>query len=356
MVRLAQEFAMRYPLVDGQGNFGNIDGDNAAAMRYTEARLTKVSRLLLNGIDENAVDFRQTYDGESEEPVLLPAAFPNLLANGAQGIAVGMATSIPPHNIIELVEAAKHLVKHPGSSIETLMNFVKGPDFPTGGVLVEPENSILSAYKTGKGSFRLRARYEVEKEKNGLWRIIVTQIPFQIQKSRLIEKLADALQQKKLPMLHDIRDESAEDIRILLEPKSRRLSPEAVMESLFHVTDLEIRIPLNLNVLDSNSKPNVISLKEALQQWLSHRKDVLLRQSQFRLDKIQKRLEIIEGYLIVFLNLDEVIEIIREDEHPRNKLMYRFSLTEFQANTVLDMRLRSLRRLEEEGLKASRKP
>ena len=352
MVRLAQEFAMRYPLVDGQGNFGNIDGDNAAAMRYTEARLTKVSRLLLNGIDENAVDFRQTYDGESEEPVLLPAAFPNLLANGAQGIAVGMATSIPPHNIIELVEAAKHLIKHPGSSIETLMNFVKGPDFPTGGVLVEPENSILSAYKTGKGSFRLRASYEVEKEKNGLWRIIVTQIPFQIQKSRLIEKLADALQQKKLPMLQDIRDESAEDIRILLEPKSRRLSPEAVMESLFHVTDLEIRIPLNLNVLDSNSKPNVISLKEALQQWLSHRKDVLLRQSQFRLDKIQKRLEIIEGYLIVFLNLDEVIEIIREDEHPRNKLMYRFSLTEFQANTVLDMRLRSLRRLEEEGLKS----
>ena len=265
MVRLAQEFAMRYPLVDGQGNFGNIDGDNAAAMRYTEARLTKVSRLLLNGIDENAVDFRQTYDGESEEPILLPAAFPNLLANGAQGIAVGMATSIPPHNIIELVEAAKHLVKHPGSSIETLMNFVKGPDFPTGGVLVEPENSILSAYKTGKGSFRLRASYEVEKEKNGLWRIIVTQIPFQIQKSRLIEKLADALQQKKLPMLQDIRDESAEDIRILLEPKSRRLSPEAVMESLFHVTDLEIRIPLNLNVLDQDNKPNVIGLKEALQ-------------------------------------------------------------------------------------------
>ena len=352
MVRLAQEFAMRYPLVDGQGNFGNIDGDNAAAMRYTEARLTKVSRLLLNGIDENAVDFRQTYDGESEEPVLLPAAFPNLLANGAQGIAVGMATSIPPHNIIELVEAAKHLVKHPGSSIETLMNFVKGPDFPTGGVLVEPENSILSAYKTGKGSFRLRASYEVEKEKNGLWHIIVTQIPFQIQKSRLIEKLADALQQKKLPMLQDIRDESAEDIRILLEPKSRRLSPEAVMESLFHVTDLEIRIPLNLNVLDSETKPNVISLKEALQQWLSHRKDVLLRRSQFRLDKIRKRLEIIEGYLIVFLNLDEVIEIIREDEHPRDKLMYRFSLTEFQANTVLDMRLRSLRKLEEEGLKS----
>ncbi len=352
MVRLAQEFAMRYPLVDGQGNFGNIDGDNAAAMRYTEARLTKVSRLLLNGIDENAVDFRQTYDGESEEPILLPAAFPNLLANGAQGIAVGMATSIPPHNIIELVEAAKHLVKHPGSSIETLMNFVKGPDFPTGGVLVESENSILSAYKTGKGSFRLRASYEVEKEKNGLWRLIVTQIPFQIQKSRLIEKLADALQQKKLPMLQDIRDESAEDIRILLEPKSRRLSPEVVMESLFHVTDLEIRIPLNLNVLDSDNKPNVISLKEALQQWLSHRKDVLLRQSQFRLDKIQKRLEIIEGYLIVFLNLDEVIEIIREDEHPRDNLMYRFSLTDFQANTVLDMRLRSLRKLEEEGLKS----
>ncbi len=351
MVRLAQEFAMRYPLVDGQGNFGNIDGDNAAAMRYTEARLTRVSSLLLDGISENAVDFRQTYDGDSEEPVLLPAAFPNLLANGAQGIAVGMATSIPPHNVIELVDAAKHLIKRPGALIETLMNFVKGPDFPTGGVLVEPESSILSAYKTGKGSFRLRANYSVEKEKNGLWRIIVNQIPYQIQKSRLIEKLADALQQKKLPMLSDIRDESAEDIRILLEPKSRRLSPEAVMESLFQVTELEIKIPLNLNVLDCENKPNVLSLKDALQQWLDHRKNVLLRRAQFRLNAIAKRLEIIAGYLVVYSNLDEVIEIIRNDEQPRKRLISRFSLTEFQANTILDMRLRSLRRLEEEGLR-----
>ena len=352
MVRLAQDFAMRYPLVDGQGNFGNIDGDNAAAMRYTEARLTQVSRLLLAGIDENAVDFRQTYDGESEEPVLLPAGFPNLLANGAQGIAVGMATSIPPHNVIELVDAAKHLIKHPGASVETMMNFVKGPDFPTGGVLVEPEASILSAYQSGKGSFRLRANYVVEREKNGIWLLIVTEIPYQIQKSRLIEKLADALQQKKLPMLSDIRDESAEDVRILLEPKSRRLSPEIVMESLFQVTDLEVRIPLNLNVLDTDNKPNVLSLKQALQQWLDHRKNVLLRRTQFRLDAIARRLEVVAGYLVVFLNLDEVIEIIREDYHPRDALMLRFSLTEFQANTVLDMRLRSLRRLEEEGLKS----
>ncbi len=352
MVRLAQEFAMRYPLVDGQGNFGNIDGDNAAAMRYTEARLTRVSKLLLDGIDENAVDFRQTYDGDSNEPILLPAAFPNLLANGAQGIAVGMATSIPPHNLIELIDAAKHLVKHPGASVETLMNFVKGPDFPTGGVLVESQNSILSAYKTGKGSFRLRANYIIEKEKNGIWRIIVNQIPYQIQKSRLIEKLADALQQKKLPVLSDIRDESAEDIRILLEPKSRRLSPEAIMESLFQVTDLEVRIPLNLNVLDNENKPNVLSLKNALQQWLDHRKNVLLRRTQFRLNAIARRLEIVAGYLIVFLNLDEVIEIIREDDHPRDRLMSRFLLNEFQANTILDMRLRSLRRLEEEGLKS----
>ena len=352
MVRLAQDFAMRYPLVDGQGNFGNIDGDNAAAMRYTEARLTQVSRLLLAGINENAVDFKQTYDGESEEPILLPAGFPNLLANGAQGIAVGMATSIPPHNVIEIVDAAKHLIKYPGASIETVMNFVKGPDFPTGGILVEPETSMLSAYRTGKGSFRLRANYFVEREKNGLWRLIVTEVPYQTQKSRLIEKLADALHQKKLPMLSDIRDESSEDVRILLEPKSRRLSPEAVMESLFQVTDLEVKIPLNLNVLDSDNKPNVLGLKQALQQWLNHRKQVLLRRAQFRLDEIGRRLEVVAGYLVVFLNLEEVIKIIREDDQPRDTLMARFSLSEFQANTILDMRLRSLRRLEEEGLKS----
>ena len=354
MVRLAQDFAMRYQLVDGQGNFGNIDGDNAAAMRYTEARMTDVARFLLDGIDEDAIDFRPTYDGESEEPVLLPAGFPNLLANGAQGIAVGMATAIPPHNVIELADAALHLIKYPNASVDTLLNYVKGPDLPTGGVLVEPADQIRQAYTTGRGGFRLRARWEVEKLKGGGWQIVVSEIPYQIQKSRLIEKMAEMLQARKLPVLADIRDESAEDIRIVLEPKSRRLDPEAVMESLFKLTELESRISLNLNVLDSSGRPSVLSLKDALKEWLAHRREVLVRRSRHRLGKIQRRLEILDGYLIVFLNLDEVIAIIRESDHPRDDLMARFSLTEVQANAILDMRLRSLRRLEEDGLRTER--
>ena len=354
MVRLAQEFAMRYQLVDGQGNFGNIDGDNAAAMRYTEARMTEVARLLLDGIDEDAIDFRPTYDGESEEPVLLPAGFPNLLANGAQGIAVGMATSIPPHNVIELADASLHLIKHPNASIETLLGFVQGPDFPTGGQLVEPADSILETYRTGKGGFRLRSRYEVEREKGGAYQIVVTEIPYQVSKSRLIEKMADMLNSKKLPFLADIRDESAEDIRIVLEPKSRRIAPEAIMENLFKLTDLENRVPMNLNVLDKDGRPGVLNLREALNAWLAHRREVLQRRSYFRLGKIARRLEMLEGYIIVFLNLDEVIRIIREDDHPKQALMARFELTDNQATAILDMRLRSLRRLEEMELRRER--
>ena len=354
MVRLAQEFAMRYRLVDGQGNFGNIDGDNAAAMRYTEARMTEVAQLLLDGIDEDTVDFRPTYDGESEEPCLLPAGIPNLLANGAQGIAVGMATSIPPHNVTELADAALHLIKHPNASVDTLMGYVRGPDFPTGGILVEPAGSIREAYATGRGGFRVRARWSVEKEKGGAWQVVVTEIPYQVQKSRLIERMADMLQAKKLPFLADIRDESAEDLRIVLEPKSRRLEPEVVMESLFKLTELETRVPLNLNVLDSDGRPGVMSLREALNAWLAHRREVLVRRSNFRLGKIASRLEVLEGYLVVYLNLDEVIAIIREAENPRARLMERFELTETQANAILDMRLRSLRRLEEMALKTER--
>jgi len=354
MVRLAQEFAMRYRLVDGQGNFGNIDGDNAAAMRYTEARMTDVAQRLLDGIDEDTVDFRPTYDGESEEPCLLPAGIPNLLANGAQGIAVGMATSIPPHNVTELADAALHLIKHPNASVDTLTGYVKGPDFPTGGILVEPADSIREAYATGRGGFRVRARWSVEKEKGGAWQVVVTEIPYQVQKSRLIERMDDMLQAKKLPFLADIRDESAEDLRIVLEPKSRRLEPEVVMESLFKLTDLETRVPLNLNVLDSDGRPGVMSLREALNAWLAHRREVLVRRSNFRLGKIASRLEVLEGYLVVYLNLDEVIAIIREAENPRGRLMERFELTETQANAILDMRLRSLRRLEEMALKTER--
>ncbi|MGB1474102.1 MAG: DNA topoisomerase IV subunit A, partial [Candidatus Puniceispirillaceae bacterium] len=354
MVRLAQDFAMRYQLVDGQGNFGNIDGDNAAAMRYTEARMTEVARLLLDGIDEDAIDFRPTYDGEAEEPVLLPAGFPNLLANGAQGIAVGMATSIPPHNVTELCDAAMHLIKYPGAAIDTLLGYVKGPDFPTGGVLVEPAETMRATYSSGKGGFRLRAKWEIEREKGGSWQIIVTEIPYQVQKSRLIEKMAEMLQDRKLPMLADICDESAEDIRLVLEPKSRRLDPEVVMESLFRLTELEVRISMNLNVLDASGKPSLMGLKEALQAWLDHRREVLIRRSQYRLEKIARRLEILEGYLVVFLNLDEVIAIIRESDHPRDELMARFGINEVQANAVLDMRLRALRRLEEEAIRTER--
>ncbi len=332
MVRLAQDFAMRYQLVDGQGNFGNIDGDNAAAMRYTEARMTNVAKLLLDGIDEDAVDFRATYDGEAEEPVLLPGGFPNLLANGAQGIAVGMATAIPPHNVVELADAALHLIKYPNASVDTLLNYVKGPDLPTGGILVEPSEQIRQAYTTGRGGFRLRARWNVEKDKGGAWQIVITEIPYQIQKSRLIEKMAEMLQAKKLPVLADIRDESAEDIRVVLEPKSRRLDPKAVMESLFKLTELETRVSLNLNVLDSNGRPSVLSLKEALTEWLLHRRNVLMRRSKYRLGKIERRLEILEGYLVVFLNLDEVIAIIRDTDHPREEFAVRFSLSDILAN------------------------
>ena len=354
MVRLAQDFAMRYQLVDGQGNFGNIDGDNAAAMRYTEARMTSVAKLLLEGIDEDAIDFRPTYDGEAEEPVLLPGGFPNLLANGAQGIAVGMATAIPPHNVIELADAALHLIKYPNASVDTLLNYVKGPDLPTGGILVESAEQIRQAYATGRGGFRLRARWKVEKDKGGAWQIVITEIPYQIQKSRLIEKMAEMLQAKKLPVLADIRDESAEDIRVVLEPKSRRLDPKAVMESLFKLTELETRVSLNLNVLDSSGRPSVLSLKEALTEWLSHRRNVLIRRSKYRLGKIERRLEVLEGYLVVFLNLDEVIIIIRETDRPRDELMVRFTLSDVQATAILDMRLRSLRRLEEEVLRTER--
>ncbi|MBL6622612.1 MAG: DNA topoisomerase IV subunit A [Alphaproteobacteria bacterium] len=354
MVRLAQSFAMRYPLVDGQGNFGNIDGDNAAAMRYTEARMSAFAQALLDGIDEDAVDFRPTYDGESDEPVLLPAGLPNLLANGAQGIAVGMATSIPPHNATELADAALHLIKYPNAAIETLTSFVKGPDFPTGGVLVEPAEAITQAYRTGRGSFRLRARWEVEKISGGSWQIVVSEIPFQVQKSRLIEKMAEMMQAKKLPMLADIRDESAEDVRLVLEPRSRRLDPQAVMEGLFRLTDLENRIQLNLNVLDAEGRPGVMDLRAVLRAWLEHRRVVLQRRSSFRLEKIARRLEMLDGYLVVYLNLDEVIRIIRDGDNPKTELMQRFDLNENQANGVLDMRLRALRKLEEIAIRSER--
>ena len=354
MVRLAQEFAMRYPLVDGQGNFGNIDGDNAAAMRYTEARMSNVARLLLDGIDEDAVDFRATYDGESEEPVILPAAFPNLLANGAQGIAVGMATSIPPHNVLELADAILHLIRYPNAGHDTISGFVKGPDFPTGGVLVEDPATIAEAYQTGRGSFRVRADWTVEKEKGGAWKIIVTAIPYQVQKSRLVEKMAEMLNDKKLPVLADIRDESAEDLRLVLEPKSRRIDPVLMMESLFKLTDLESRVSLNLNVLDASGKPGVLSLKSALLEWIDHRLVVLQRRSRYRLGKIASRLEVLEGYLVVYLNLDEVIAIIREEDNPKTRLMERFGLNENQANAILDMRLRSLRKLEEMEIRGER--
>ena len=354
MVRLAQDFAMRYPLVDGQGNFGNIDGDSAAAMRYTEARMSDVARMLLEGIDEDAVDFRDTYDGESEEPVILPAAFPNLLANGAQGIAVGMATSIPPHNITELADAILHLIKHPNASHETVHGFVPGPDFPTGGILIHDPEAMADAYRTGRGSFRVRADWEVEKEKGGGWKIIVTAIPYQVQKSRLIEKMAEMMQAKKLPALADIRDESAEDLRLVLEPKSRRIDPVMMMESLFKLTDLESRVPLNLNVLDSEGTPGVLTLKQALLEWIDHRLVVLQRRSRHRLGKIATRLDVLEGYLVVYLNLDEVIAIIRAEDQPKAKLMERFSLNDTQATAILDMRLRSLRRLEEMELRRER--
>jgi topoisomerase-4 subunit A len=347
LVRLAQDFSLRFPLIDGQGNFGNIDGDNAAAMRYTEARLTEVAAALLDGIDEDAVDFRATYDGEAEEPVVLPGGFPNLLANGAQGIAVGMATSIPPHNVGEICDALLHVIKAPNATIDKLVDLMPGPDFPTGGILVEGRDSILEAYRTGRGSFRLRARWEVEKIKGGGFQVVVTEIPFQVQKSRLIEKIAELLLARKLAMLADVRDESTDEVRLVLEPKSRNVDPEVLMESLFRQTDLEVRIGLNMNVLDADHTPRVMNLREVLRAFLDHRHEVLKRQTQHRLDKIAHRLEVLDGYLIAYLNLDEVIRIIREEDDPKAKMMKRWKLSDVQAEAILNMRLRALRKLEE---------
>ncbi len=351
LVRLAQDFAQRYPLIDGQGNFGNIDGDNAAAYRYTEARLTEVARLLLDGIDDDAVDFRETYNGEDREPVVLPAAFPNLLANGAQGIAVGMATSIPPHNAAELCDAALYLIQHRNATSEQLCTFVQGPDFPTGGVVIEPRASIIEAYRTGKGGFRTRARWAKEDGGRGLWNVVITEIPWLVPKARLIEKIAELLQEKKLPLVADIRDESTEDVRIVIEPRARNVEPALMMESLFRLTELESRIPLNMNVLSGGVAPRVLGLAEALREWLDHRREVLQRRSRHRLAQIEKRLEILRGLLIVYLDLDRVIQIIREEDEPKQELMKVFALTEVQANAILDTRLRSLRKLEEMALK-----
>jgi len=347
MVRLAQDFNSRYPLVDGQGNFGNIDGDNPAAMRYTEARLTDVARLLLEGIDEDAVNFRPTYDNSGEEPVVLPGGFPNLLANGAQGIAVGMATSIPPHNAAELCEAALHLIDKPTAKSRALLKWVKGPDFPTGGIIVDSKEAIAEAYTTGRGSFRTRAKWVQEEGSRGTWVIVVTEIPWLVQKSRLVEKIAELLNEKKLPLVADVRDESAEDIRLVIEPKSRAVDPELLMESLFRLTELESRIALNLNVLVGGRIPKVVGLAECLREWLDHLRDVLVRRKTYRKDQIERRLEILAGYLVAYLNIDKVIKIIRTEDEPKPVLMKTFKLTDLQAESILNMRLRNLRKLEE---------
>ncbi|WP_027248539.1 DNA topoisomerase IV subunit A [Phaeobacter inhibens] len=369
MARLAQDFNVRYPLVDGQGNFGNIDGDNPAASRYTEARMTFVAEAMLEGLSENAVDFRDNYDGRLTEPAVLPATFPNILANGAAGIAVGMATNIPPHNIGELIDACLHLIKTPDARDDTLLNYVPGPDFPTGGIIVEPKENIAKAYNTGRGSFRLRCTHEVEDLGRGQWQIVITEIPYQVQKSKLIEKIAELIQTKKIPILADVRDESAEDIRIVLEPKSKNVDPEVLMNMMFRNSDLEIRFSLNMNVLIDGVTPKVCSMKEVLRAFLDHRRDVLQRRSQHRMDKIDHRLEVLEGFIIAFLNLDRVIDIIRYDDDPKAALMRENwsldhprayteadyvspaigagELTEVQAEAILNMRLRSLRRLEE---------
>ena len=351
LVRLAQDFASRYPLVDGQGNFGNIDGDNAAAYRYTEARMTEVARLLLDGLDEDAVDFRASYDGQSQEPVVLPAAFPNLLANGAQGIAVGMATAIPPHNAAELCDAALFLIDNPNARSKTLLKYVPGPDFPTGGVIVDPREVIAEAYATGRGSFRVRARWEREETGRGTYNIVITEIPWLVQKSRLVERIAELLNEKKLPLVADVRDESAEDVRLVIEPRARTVDPELLMESLFKLTELESRIPLNMNVLVKGRIPKVVGLAEALREWLDHRRDVLVRRTNFRLKEIEHRLEVLGGYLVAYLNLDEVIRIIRTEDEPKPVLIKRFKLTDIQAEAILNMRLRNLRRLEEMEIK-----
>ncbi|VAW12588.1 Topoisomerase IV subunit A [hydrothermal vent metagenome] len=347
LVRLAQDFAQRYPLIDGQGNFGNIDGDNAAAMRYTESRLTEVAKALLDGLDEDTVDFRETYDGEESEPVVLPANFPHLLANGSTGIAVGMATSIPPHNAGELCDAALHLIKFPNAGIEKLVDLVPGPDLPTGGVIIEPRVNIVEAYRTGRGGFRVRAAWEREDTGRGAYVAVITEIPYGVAKSRLIEKIADLVMAKKLPLLADIRDESAEEIRVVLEPKSRNVDAALLMESLFKLTDLETRISLNMNVLKGGQVPVVMGLAEVLKEWLAHRREVLLRRTAHRLAKIAHRLEILGGYLVCYLNLDEVIRIIREEDEPKAVLMMTFDLSDIQAEAILNIRLRSLRKLEE---------
>jgi topoisomerase-4 subunit A len=347
LVRLAQDFSSRYPLVDGQGNFGNIDGDNAAAYRYTEARLTEVARLLLDGIDEDAVDFRPSYDGVMDEPAVLPAAFPNLLANGAQGIAVGMATSIPPHNVAELCDAALYLIEQPKARTRTLLKFVLGPDFPTGGLVVDPAEMIAEAYATGRGSFRVRARWKTEETGRGTYQIVVTEIPWQVQKMRLVERIAELINERKLPLLADMRDESAEDVRLVLEPRSRSVDPALLMESLFKLTELESRVPLNMNVLLRGRIPKVVGLAEALGEWLTHRREVLLRRLRHRLAQIEHRLEVLGGYLVAYLNIDKVIKIIRKEDEPKPVLMKSFKLSDVQADAILNMRLRNLRRLEE---------
>jgi topoisomerase-4 subunit A len=355
LVRLSQDFAQRYPLVDGQGNFGNIDGDNAAAMRYTEARLTEVARLLIDGIDEDAVDFRATYDGTNQEPVVLPAAFPNLLANGSQGIAVGMATSIPPHNAAELCDAALYLIDNPNARSRTLLKYVKGPDFPTGGIIVDTPETIAEAYSTGRGSFRVRARWHTEEAGRGTYIVVITQIPWLVQKSRLVEKLAELINEKKLPLVADVRDESAEDVRLVIEPRARTVDAELMMESLFKLTELESRIPLNMNVLVKGRIPQVLGLGEALREWLDHRRDVLLRRSRHRVGEIEHRLEMLGGFLVAYLNLDKVIKIIRTEDEPKPVLIKTFQISEVQADAILNMRLRNLRKLEEMEIRAEEK-
>ena len=347
LARLAQDFSVRYPLIDGQGNFGNIDGDNPAADRYTEARLTEIAARLLDGIDEDTVDFRANYDGREQEPSVLPANFPNLLANGSSGIAVGMATNIPPHNAGELCDAALHLIKFPNATADKLVDLVPGPDLPTGGIIVEPRAEIVQAYKTGRGSFRLRARWSQEDTGRGTYQIVVTEIPYQIPKARLVARIAELLLQKKLPLLADVRDELTEEVRLVLEPKSRSVDPVVLMESLFKLTELETRVQLNMNVLSRGQVPNVLGLRQVLSEWLDHRLVVLVRRSKFRLAKIDHRIEVLDGYLIVYLNIDKVIKIIREKDEPKPALMKAFKLSDVQAEAILNMRLRSLRKLEE---------
>jgi topoisomerase-4 subunit A len=355
MVRLAQTFSVRYPLVEGQGNFGSIDGDNAAAMRYTEAKMTDAAMLLMEDMDFDTVDFKPTYDGSESEPVVMPAGYPNLLANGAEGIAVGMACAIPPHNILELCDALVHLIKHPNASIDTLVNYVQGPDFPTGGLLVESRETIKEAYTNGRGSLRLRAKWKKEPLSHGMYQVVVTEIPYQVQKSKLIEKIADLFRDKKLPLLGNIQDESTDEIRLVLEPKSKNIAPEVLMESLYRVSDLEIRYAINLNVLAADGIPRVMDLREILQAYLDHRHEVLVRKSKFRLEAIKRRLEILEGLLICYLNLDKVIKIIRNEEEPKPKLIAAFKLTDLQAESILNMRLRQLRKLEEMEIKSEHK-